>query len=93
MKIKKTHSKDNVIFVDRPRGFWERMSYTELLLERKVMRDYKARTQKCIKQTWKIDPRGMITPDLQKIVDEFEEIIKSCNWFIETFEKEMIKRN
>jgi hypothetical protein len=82
----------NVITVYRPKTPWERMTYSDLLGERRFLRGELKRIRKAVLAVEKIDPRGMWWPETTKLLAELAEFEQGCNFVIKELQKEMINR-
>lgn len=89
--MKKTKTIGNVTFVERSKSWYETMTYTELLSEKRFMLAEKQRVKKARAAAAKVDPRGMWC-EVHEIDRMFKEMEKGCESIVVWLQKEMIKR-
>jgi hypothetical protein len=92
MSLKKGSVEGNLITLYRPKSLWERMTYSELLGERRFLRQELGRIRRAAVAVGRIDPRGMWGPELLKVLEDVEAFEKGCVLIIEELQKEMVKR-
>lgn len=93
MKMQKGATVGNVTNIGRPKNWFEQMSYSELLAERRFLRAEIKRVERARDWASKVDPRCMWGPETSQIDQLFAEMIKACEHAIQFYcEKEMIRR-
>lgn len=92
MKLKRGQTAGNVITIERSKTIFEKMNYTELLVERQFLRQEISRTKRAISSVAKCDPRGMFA-ELHEVHKVLKDVIDCCEFVINECQNEMIKRN